>query len=35
VARFASQGQDDYASKLLAMMRASFGGHPVHSAKNK
>jgi 6-phosphogluconate dehydrogenase len=30
MARFASQGQDDYASKLLAMMRAGFGGHPVH-----
>ena len=31
MARFASQGQDDYASKLLAMMRAGFGGHTVHS----
>ena len=29
MARFASQGQDDYASKLLAMMRAGFGGHAV------
>ena len=27
--RFASQGSDDYASKLLAMMRAGFGGHAV------
>ncbi len=35
MARFASQGQDDYASRLLAMMRASFGGHAVHSAGNK
>ncbi|MBN1237309.1 MAG: decarboxylating 6-phosphogluconate dehydrogenase [Gammaproteobacteria bacterium] len=25
--RFASQGQADYASKILAMMRNSFGGH--------
>ncbi len=31
MARFASQGQDDYASKLLAMMRAGFGGHAVQS----
>jgi 6-phosphogluconate dehydrogenase len=35
MARFASQGQDDYASKLLAMMRASFGGHVVHAAKSQ
>jgi 6-phosphogluconate dehydrogenase len=35
MARFASQGQDDYASKLLAMMRAGFGGHVVHVAENK
>jgi 6-phosphogluconate dehydrogenase len=27
--RFASQGQDDYAARLLAMMRAGFGGHAV------
>jgi len=33
MARFASQGQDDYASKLLAMMRAGFGGHAVQPAK--
>jgi len=32
MARFASQGHDDYAAKLLAMMRAGFGGHPVQSA---
>jgi 6-phosphogluconate dehydrogenase len=29
MARFASQGKDDYAGKLLAMMRKSFGGHAV------
>ncbi len=27
--RFASQGHGDYASRLLAMMRKSFGGHAV------
>lgn len=35
MARFASQGQDDYASKLLAMMRAGFGGHAVQATKAK
>jgi 6-phosphogluconate dehydrogenase len=30
--RFASQGKGDYGDRLLAMMRNSFGGHPVHSA---
>ena len=30
--RFASQGQHDYAGKLLAMMRNSFGGHAVERA---
>ncbi len=29
MARFSSQGRADYSSKLLAMMRAGFGGHPV------
>jgi 6-phosphogluconate dehydrogenase len=29
--RFASQGQHDYAGKLLAMMRNSFGGHAIKS----
>ncbi len=29
MARFASQGRADYSRKLLAMMRAGFGGHPV------
>jgi len=27
--RFASQGKDEYADKLLAMMRKGFGGHAV------
>jgi 6-phosphogluconate dehydrogenase len=27
--RFASQGQSDYTARLLAMMRAGFGGHDV------
>ena len=31
MARFASQGGDDYAGKLLAMMRKSFGGHAVQA----
>jgi 6-phosphogluconate dehydrogenase len=31
-ARFASRGGDDYAAKLLAKMRQSFGGHAVTSA---
>jgi 6-phosphogluconate dehydrogenase len=35
MARFSSQGQDDYASKLLAMMRAGFGGHAVHAAEKQ
>jgi 6-phosphogluconate dehydrogenase len=29
--RFASQHRGDYASRLLAMMRKSFGGHPLAS----
>jgi 6-phosphogluconate dehydrogenase len=33
MARFSSQGGSDYARKLLAMMRASFGGHAVPKAK--
>jgi 6-phosphogluconate dehydrogenase len=32
MARFASQGNADYGSKLLAMMRAGFGGHAVQPA---
>jgi len=31
--RFSSQGRGDYANQLLAMMRNSFGGHPVTSAQ--
>jgi len=30
--RFSSQGRSDYARRLLAMMRAGFGGHPVQKA---
>jgi 6-phosphogluconate dehydrogenase len=29
MARFATQGQDDYSAKLLAMMRKEFGGHAI------
>ena len=29
MSRFSSQGKSDYSSKLLAMMRAKFGGHAV------
>jgi 6-phosphogluconate dehydrogenase len=29
MARFATQGQDEYSAKLLAMMRKEFGGHQV------
>ncbi len=29
MARYSSQGGADYASRLLALMRAGFGGHPV------
>jgi len=32
MARFASQGQQDYSSKLLAMMRNQFGGHAIRSS---
>ena len=31
--RFSSQGGSDYARRLLAMMRARFGGHPVGEDK--
>jgi 6-phosphogluconate dehydrogenase len=30
--RFASQGGADYSRRLLALMRAGFGGHAVHKA---
>jgi 6-phosphogluconate dehydrogenase len=33
MARFASQGKADYASRLLAMMRNAFGGHAVKPKK--
>ena len=32
MARFSSQGKQDYSSKLLAMMRNQFGGHAIRSA---
>lgn len=32
--RFASQGKDEYADKLLAMMRRGFGGHATKSGKS-
>ncbi len=32
--RFASQGRDDYAAKLLAMMRKGFGGHAVKAKES-
>jgi 6-phosphogluconate dehydrogenase len=32
MARFASQGRDDYAARLLARMRQAFGGHAVMPA---
>jgi 6-phosphogluconate dehydrogenase len=31
--RFATQGKGDYAAKLLAQMRAGFGGHAVKKSK--
>ena len=33
MARFSSQGKQDYSARLLAMMRNQFGGHAVRSAK--
>lgn len=33
--RFASQGQADYAAKILAMMRNSFGGHTFRKAEGE
>lgn len=32
--RFASQGKQDYASKLLATMRREFGGHAIKSVED-
>ena len=34
MARFASQGQQDYSAKLLAMMRNQFGGHEIRKRKD-
>jgi 6-phosphogluconate dehydrogenase len=34
MARFSSQGKQDYSAKLLAMMRNQFGGHAVRSIKD-
>jgi 6-phosphogluconate dehydrogenase len=31
MARFSSQGSQDYSAKLLAMMRKQFGGHAIKS----
>ncbi len=33
MSRFSSQGKSDYARKLLAMMRAKFGGHAVTKSR--
>ena len=35
MARFASQGRDDYAARLLARMRQAFGGHAVTPAASQ
>ena len=35
MSRFASQGHDEYASRLLAMMRKGFGGHAVAKEMKK
>jgi 6-phosphogluconate dehydrogenase len=32
MSRFSSQGRGDYSRKLLALMRAGFGGHAVEKA---
>jgi len=34
MARFASRGHSDYANKLLAMMRKSFGGHAIKQERS-
>ena len=34
MARFASQGQQDYSAKLLAMMRNQFGGHDIKTSSD-
>ena len=35
MSRFSSQGRADYARRLLAMMRARFGGHATHPTTQK
>nr|MBA3506116.1 6-phosphogluconate dehydrogenase (decarboxylating) [Betaproteobacteria bacterium] len=35
MARFGSQNKGDFANKLLALMRQSFGGHAVNPGGNK
>jgi 6-phosphogluconate dehydrogenase len=35
MARFASQGSDAYAARMLAMMRKGFGGHAVQKKKGR
>ncbi|HWQ37549.1 MAG TPA: decarboxylating 6-phosphogluconate dehydrogenase [Burkholderiales bacterium] len=35
MARFTSQGKGDYAARLLAMMRAGFGGHTIQHARDE
>jgi len=32
--RFASQGRDEYADRLLAMMRQAFGGHTTRETRD-
>ena len=34
MARFSTQGKQDYSAKLLAMMRNQFGGHAIRSAED-
>lgn len=34
MARFSTQGKQDYSAKLLAMMRNKFGGHAIRSAED-
>jgi 6-phosphogluconate dehydrogenase len=34
MARFSSQGKQDYSSRLLAMMRNQFGGHAIRSSED-
>ncbi len=34
MARFASQGADDFGARLLALVRNAFGGHPLPPPKD-